>query len=279
MYAVQDEPMAPVPYRVERIKRETQDTYTVELVPQGRRAPFPFAPGQFNMLYLYGTGESAISISGKPSDNAGLIHTVRAVGKVSEAITRLKHGQVVGVRGPFGTSWPVAEADGRDVVIVTGGIGLAPLRPLIYHVLEHRARFGKVALLYGARTPADILYRKELEQWRSRFDVQVRVSVDQGTGNWHGAVGLVTTLIPRAMFDPRETLACVCGPEIMMKYVIEELQKCEVAKDRIYVSMERHMKCAIGFCGYCQFGPKFVCKDGPVFRYDTIERLFKTREI
>lgn len=279
MLAARHEPMAPDPFRVQRVRRETEDTFTLELASTGAARAQAFAPGQFNMLYLFGVGEVAISISGDPRTPETLVHTTRAVGIVTNAMASLKPGQVLGVRGPFGTSWPAAPAEGKDVVIIAGGIGLAPLRPLIYEVMANRERYGRVVLLYGARTPEDILYRKELEQWRGRFDAEVLITVDRATGSWRGHVGLVTKLIPRAPFDPYESAAYVCGPEIMMTYAIEALAKRGLARDRMYLSMERNMKCAIGFCGHCQYGPHFICKDGPVFRYDVLEPLLPIREV
>lgn len=271
-------PMLPCPHEITRIRRETKDTFTLELQDtQGRQVGFQ--PGQFNMLYVFGVGEVAISISGDPAVPELLTHTTRAVGTVTKAMTRMKPGDTLGVRGPFGKGWPVAPAEGNDVVIVTGGIGLAPLRPLIYHILARRERFGKLVVLYGTRTPEDILYRKEIERWRGRLDAEVHISVDRAVGAWHGHVGVVPRLIPRAPFDPYNTTAYVCGPEIMMVYTLEALRNRGVAEDRIFVSMERNMKCAIGMCGHCQFGSEFVCRDGPVFRYDKIARRFAIREI
>jgi NAD(P)H-flavin reductase len=186
---------------------------------------------------------------------------------------------VLGLRGPFGSSWPVELAEGKDVVVVAGGIGLAPLRSVIYHVMARRERYGLVALLYGARTPADMLYRRELERWRSHFDLEVFVTVDRATGTWRGSVGVVTKLIQLVSFDPQNTLAFVCGPEIMMRFTAAELQKRGVAPDHLYVSMERNMKCAVGLCGHCQFGPRFVCKDGPVFAYSDVRDWLLKGEI
>ncbi len=270
--------MVPRPWRVVRVRRETHDTKTLELEPT-EPLSFPFQPGQFNMLYVFGIGEVPISISGDPQEPHRLVHTVRAVGAVTRALCSLKRGDVVGVRGPFGSAWPVEEAEGHDVVIVAGGIGLAPLRPALHHVLANRGKYGNVVLLYGARTPRDLLYRKELERWRGRFDLQVEVTVDSAGEGWYGHVGVVTTLIPRADFDPAETVAWVCGPEIMMRFTVQALRERGVSPEDVYISMERNMKCAVGFCGHCQFGPEFVCKDGPVFRFAEIERFFRVREV
>ncbi len=273
------DPMVPSPYRVQRVRQDTYDTFTLELQSTNGAERFCFSAGQFNMLYVFGVGEVPISISGDPAIPVTLVHTTRAVGTVTKAMRQLKRDDMLGVRGPFGTHWPVDEAIGNDAVIVAGGIGLAPLRPALYALLANREKFGKVVLLYGTRTPSDILFRRELESWRSRLDLEVYVTVDRATGNWRGNVGVVTTLIPKAPFDPRNAVALVCGPEIMMRFTILELQKRGVAAKNIFLSMERNMKCAVGFCGHCQFGPTFICKDGPVFRYDRIKDLFTKREI
>jgi NAD(P)H-flavin reductase len=273
------DPLYPYMFRVRKIRYDTYDTFTLDLAAAKGGEDFAFLPGQFNMLYVFGVGEVPISISGDPTQTGTLVHTTRAVGTVTKAMRKLKVGDVIGVRGPYGTAWPVVEAQGNDIVIVAGGIGLAPLRPALYYVLANRTKYGKVVLLYGTRTPADILYRKELENLRARFDLEVHVTVDRAMANWHGNVGVVTNLIPKAPFDPTNTVAMLCGPEIMMRFTVLALQKRGVAIDQIYLTMERNMKCAVGFCGHCQFGPMFVCKDGPVFRYDKIKQFFLTREI
>ncbi|HUI43970.1 MAG TPA: FAD/NAD(P)-binding protein [Terriglobia bacterium] len=273
------DPMLPRPYRVQRLRKETPDTFTLDLEPSSAAAAMAFAPGQFNMLYAFGAGEAPVSISGDPAHPATLVHTIREVGAVTRALHQLKPSHTLGVRGPFGVGWPVAEARGADVVIVAGGIGLAPLRPALYHVLAARKQYGKVVLLYGTRTPADILYLRELQQWHSRFDLEVHVTVDRAPGEWHGNVGVVTKLIPRAPFDPQSTVAMLCGPEVMMRFTVQDLERRGVARENIYLSMERNMKCAVGFCGHCQYGPTFICKDGPVFRYDRLAPLLAVREI
>ncbi len=272
-------PMLPHAYRVQRVRQETPDTFTLELEPENGTRALEFAPGQFNMLYAFGVGEVPISISGDPSKPTVLVHTTREVGMVTRAMRCLKPGDTLGVRGPYGSGWPVAQARGCDVVIVAGGIGLAPLRPALYQVLAARKYYGRVVLLYGTRTPADILFRRELQQWHSRFDLEIHVTVDRAMGNWRGNVGVVTSLIARAPFDPHSAVAMVCGPEIMMRFTMQELERRGVALENIYISMERNMKCAVGFCGHCQFGPAFICKDGPVFRYDRIQSLLAIREI
>jgi NAD(P)H-flavin reductase len=271
--------MRPVPYLVRQNSRETGDTFTLVLEPCSGQASFPFAPGQFNMLYVFGVGEVPISISGDPARPERLVHTIRAVGAVTRALQRLVKGAVVGVRGPFGTAWPVEPAHGHDVVVVAGGIGLAPLRPALYHLLLHRGQYGRVVLLVGARTPRDLLFAKELREWRSRFDLEVDVTVDRATTEWQGAVGVVTKLVERSPFDPGSAMAFVCGPEIMIRFAVMGLQQRGVAPASVYVSMERNMKCALGLCGHCQMGPFFVCRDGPVFRYDKVLPFFGMREV
>jgi NAD(P)H-flavin reductase len=273
------DPMRPQRYRIVRSWAETHDTFTMILAPAEAGAPYRFAPGQFNMLYLPGVGEAAISMSGDPDATGQVTHTVRAVGRVTRLLQGLKRGDEVGLRGPFGAPWPVAEARGRDVLLVAGGIGLAPLRPVVHHLLRHREQFGNVCLLFGARTPADVLFQKDIETWRGRFDLSVEVSVDRGTPDWHGRVGVVTTLIPHTQFDPANTVAFICGPEIMMHFTMVELERRELAPEQVWVSMERNMKCGVGFCGHCQLGPLFVCKDGPVFRYDRVAALLPVREV
>ncbi|HSG30310.1 MAG TPA: FAD/NAD(P)-binding protein [Thermodesulfobacteriota bacterium] len=231
------------------------------------------------MMYIYGIGEVPISITGDPADQDSVLHTIRSVGNVTSAISRLKRGDTVGIRGPYGSSWPIEKAKGNDLVIVAGGIGLAPVMPVIYKIISGRENYRRVTLLYGTRSSEDIIYKRELQKWRRRFDLELEITVDYDSQNWHGNVGVVTTLIPRAAFDPASTVAMICGPEIMMRYSVSELLKCGVRADMIYLSMERNMKCAVGFCGRCQYGPNFICKDGPVFKYSNIENLLNIREL
>jgi NAD(P)H-flavin reductase len=268
--------MAPSPFRVARRRRETHDTWTLELEPLAGARLEP-EPGQFTMLYAFGVGEVPISVSG---DGSGpLVHTVRAVGDVTEAVCASRPGATLGVRGPFGNAWPLQAATGSDVVVVAGGIGLAPLRPAILHLLQRRGEYGEVAVLYGSRTPADLLYRRQLERWRGRFDVQVGVTVDSADGDWRGKVGVVTKLVAGARFDPAQTTAFVCGPEIMMRFAARALLERGVAAARIHVSMERNMRCGVGHCGHCQLGPTLICRDGPVYRYDELAPLLEVREL
>ena len=267
--------LVPALYRVGEVYRELPDTVTLRLVPESGRRP-PYTPGQFNMLYAFGVGEIALSISGEGAEES-FLHTVREVGAVSTALARLGVGARVGVRGPFGTGWPAVQD--TDVIFVAGGLGLAPLRPAIRRVLAARRHYGRVAILLGTRHPAEILYRQELEQWRQRLDVDVSVTVDHADAIWHGNVGVVPALIPRTVFDPKSSVALVCGPEVMMRFTVSALREAGVPDERMYLSMERNMKCAAGLCGHCQFGPEFICMTGPVMRFDRIASLFSTREI
>jgi NAD(P)H-flavin reductase len=262
----------PVPFRVTDKRRETQDTWTLALEPVEERVA-PLEPGQFAMLYAFGAGEVPISTSGP------LVHTVRAVGAVTGALCRIEVGGTLGVRGPYGVGWPVALAEGRDVVVAAGGIGLAPLRPVIHELIANRERYGEVNILYGGRSPGELLFVEELEQWRSRFDISVDVTVDGASAGWHGRVGVVTALVSRATFDPVNTIAMMCGPEVMMRFVAAALRERGMADDAIWLSLERSMKCAVGHCGHCQLGPLFVCRDGPVVRLDRVEHLMRVREL
>jgi NAD(P)H-flavin reductase len=269
----------PVACRVQRIARETPDCWTLTLAPVDGGPRPAFAPGQFNMLYVLGFGEVPISMSGAAGPGERWVHTVRAVGGVTRALCALRPGATVGVRGPFGTPWPVARAMGRDVVVMAGGIGLAPLRPVILALIAERERFGRVAILYGARTPDDLLFRRQLASWRGRFDLQVDVAVDRARPGWHGHVGLVTRLVRHAHFSPDDAVAMICGPELMMRYSAAELTNRGMPADEIFVSMERNMKCAIGLCGHCQFGAAFTCLDGPVFPLASVSTALHRREL
>jgi NAD(P)H-flavin reductase len=271
--------MIPRPYRIARVRKELADTFTLELRSPDADEIFEFAPGQFNMLYVFGVGEVPISISGDPARPGVLVHTIRAVGTVTRAMQSLRAGDMVGVRGPYGVGWPVDEAEGGNLLIVAGGIGLAPLRPAMLRALARRKKFGKVTLLYGTRTPEDLLFRRELEKWRGSFGLEVQVTVDRASEAWHGNVGVVTTLIPKISLDPEQTVALVCGPEVMMRFTALELQQSGLPVERIYVSIERNMKCAIGLCGHCQWGPTFVCRDGPVFPYSRARDLLNVWEL
>ena len=271
------DPMLPTPWIVRQVMKEAKDTFTLTLEPSDG-ALARFRPGQFSMLWVFGVGEAPISISGDPSDDGHLVYTVRSVGEVTQAVVNRSPGESIGVRGPFGTAWPLKESRGKDVVVVAGGIGLAPLRGVIYQVLARREEYGRLIILYGARSPVDLLFRKELAGWSRHANVQVLITVDYGGVSWRGHVGVVTTLFRYVRLLPEETIAMICGPEVMMRFAARELETRGVAQENLHLSMERNMKCAVGFCGHCQWGPHFICKDGPVFSYSRIRPLLYRHE-
>ncbi len=276
------DPMVPRPVTIQRLTWETDDIFTLHLdmrPAEDGRGEFRFQPGQFNMVYVYGIGEAAISISSDAMKRRSLTHTIHRVGRVTGALAQLKRGDVVGLRGPFGSSWPSKPALGHDVCIVAGGIGLAPLRPLLYGLFHKRSAYGRIILLYGARTPRDLLYRVELEEWAGKHEVEVLVTVDHSDTSWKGHIGVVTSLFSHVRLDARATVAYVCGPETMMKFTLSELEQRGLPAEQIYLSMERNMKCAVGFCGHCQYGPTFICKDGPVFPYPDVRELLRRKEL
>jgi NAD(P)H-flavin reductase len=273
------QPYAPTPYVVRSQHVDSYDTTTLVLTPTAGGSIPAFLPGQFNMLYVYGVGEAAISISGDPTHREELVHTIRTAGKTTQALTQMRPGSVVGVRGPYGVGWPVKAAVGHDVLVVAGGLGLPPLRPALYEIMAHRADYGRVEIIFGARTPKDLLFYSELQHWRMRDDMRVQVTVDAAGRDWYGDVGVVTTRLPDARFDPAKTVAFVCGPEIMMRLTAQAVEARGVAPSNIYISMERNMKCAIGQCGHCQLGPSFMCRDGPVFGWQALRPYMTIKEL
>lgn len=267
--------MVPEPVRVVSARRESQDVVTLTLDAAAQHRPF--RPGQFNMLYAFGVGEVAISMSGDPATSDVVVHTVRAVGAVTEALCSLKRDGFLGMRGPYGTPWPMDVAKGSDLLLVAGGLGLAPLRPAVYHALAQRSDYRRVFLLVGARTPSDILFRREIDRWQKANDITVLVTVDHASTDWKGRVGVVPALLADVDVTAN-TVAFVCGPEVMMRFTVRELSRRGLPDQRIYLNMERNMKCAVGFCGHCQYRESFICKDGPVLGYDRIRSLFWLRE-
>jgi len=277
--AASSQSMLPQPYAVQQVLKETADTFTLTLGQSNGVDANGFQPGQFSMLWVFGVGEVPISISGDPADPDHLVYTVRSVGEATQMLVSRGVGEAVGVRGPFGKGWPVKEAEGRDVVIVAGGIGLAPLRSVIYEVLHNREKYGRLVVLYGTRSPHDRLYRTQLTAWARQRDTQVLITADFGGPSWSGHVGAVTTLFKYAKLQPERSVAFTCGPEIMMRFVARDLETLGLARENIYLSMERNMKCALGFCGHCQYGPHFICKNGPIFPYDQVGPLLGKHEL
>jgi NAD(P)H-flavin reductase len=272
------DPLVPQVFRVARRRRESDDVVTLDLhAPEG--VALAGAAGQFNMLYAFGVGEVPISISNDPAAGDVVTHTLRSVGPVSRALSRLKKGDAVGVRGPFGTGWPVAESEGRDVLLVAGGLGLLPIRSALLRLLARRKAYGRVRLLYGARSPDDIVYKSDLKRWLKNAGIEVEVTVDHAGPDWTGHVGVVTKLISSVASQDGDGVALVCGPGLMMRFTVKALEDNGFRADQIYLSLERNMKCAVAWCGRCQYGPAFVCKNGPVFRFDRIAHLFRIADI
>ncbi len=274
-----DSLLTPYWAEVVEIAPETEDITTIWLrfVDQALNVRYSFAAGQFNMLYLPGYGEAAISISSDPQRPELIGHTIRFVGNVTRAVSRLNTGDTVGVRGPFGTAWPLENYQGSDIVVAAGGIGLAPLRPVIYQIINQRAKYGRVVLLYGARTPSDLLYSGEFSTWEDN-QIEVMTTVDRADESWLGQVGVVPMLFYRLSLDTDKTVVFSCGPEIMMRFVVFEALARRIAPQQIYLSLERNMKCGQGFCGHCQYGPFFICKDGPVYSFDRLEPFFNLED-
>lgn len=271
--------MVPTPYRVAGRRVETHDSVTLTLTPVGPSLP-PFRAGQFAMLYAPGVGEVAISMSGEPASPDGtLTHTIRDVGAVSRALHDAVPGDVLGVRGPFGTDWPVEEPAGRDLVLVAGGVGLAPLRPALLTALARRADAGRVVLVVGARAPDEFLFRDELRCWAERGDVEVHLTVDSPAVGWPGPVGFVTEPLGRLDLDGGRTTALLCGPEPMMRFCAGVLLRAGVAATDVHVSLERNMQCGVALCGHCQLGPLLVCRDGPVVDYAVAGPLLTVPEL
>ncbi len=271
----------PFEAKIRWIKRETRDTATYALKISDReiQRAYSFSPGQFNMLAVPGIGESAISISSCPADR-DLMHTIRVAGDVTTAIDRLNVGDVVGVRGPFGSGWPIEETVGRDLMIIAGGLGIAPLRSIIRQILKsHPGGSRAPVLLYGTKTPKDVIFRDEFPRYRDVFEVHLTVDRADPEVYWRGEMGVVTALLDRVTFNPLNTVVFMCGPEIMVHRAVPELVARGVPGEKIFISLERNMDCGSGICGHCMFGPRFVCKDGPVFRFTDVEQFLKIMEI
>lgn len=278
-HAAQVDPMLPTPYRVTGRVTETSDSVTLRLDPAGSPLA-PFAAGQFTMLYAHGVGEIPVSISGRPSaGDHSLVHTIRAVGAVSRALCAARPGTVIGVRGPFGTGWRPADAIGHDLVIVAGGIGLAPLRPVVLTALAERSSYRRVTVIAGARTPAEFLYGDQLDDWARRDDLELIRTVDEPAAGWTGPVGFVTEPLGALTVDPDLTTAFLCGPEPMMRFSSRILLAKGVPPSRLLLSLERNMQCGVGLCGHCQLGPLLVCRDGPVVDHSIAGPLLEIKEL
>ncbi len=272
------DPMLPIPFVVVGNIKNNPDCTLLAIRPVDSQHLCIYKPGQFFMLYAFGCGEVPISINSDPSLKHSLTFTIRDVGGVTEALCALKKGDALGVRGPFGNGWPMEDLVGRDVVVMAGGLGCVPLRPVVYHLLMRRKDYGRISLLYGARTPEAFLFNKELQNWERHIDVML--IVDQPAPNWDGPVGHATDLVRNLDINPDNTSVVICGPEIMINLSADTMLEHGVPAQHIHISMERNMKCAIGQCGRCQFGPDFICKDGPVFAYDkVVERLLDIKEV
>ena len=272
---------AEVAAQIVDIKNENFNTLTVslEIADPDIRKAYRWVPGQFNMLYVPGVGEAAISISSDPEQPQVLKHTIRVVGSVTRAIDAMGVGGLLGLRGPFGVGWPIAELAGKDLVIVSGGIGLAPLRPVVYWIRNHREYCRRVVLLYGCRTPEDRVYPEELAAWEKEGSIDVLVTVDNASGEWSGPVGVVTDLLRRVRVNAERTMVMVCGPRILNRVAAWQFLQLHVPQKQVYVSLERNMNCGFGRCGHCQYGAKFVCRDGPVFCFADIAPIFAKEEI
>ncbi len=255
---------------------ESANTFSLHLrLTDGE--PYAFEPGQFNMLYLYGSGEVPISVVGESEEDATLTHTVRALGRITNGLARLKVGDRIGLRGPYGRGWPMQQAQDRDLVVVTGGLGCAPSVSIIHHVLQHRARYGHLSILQGVKHTDDLIWRSQYDAWAALPEVTVLLAADVAEPGWHGHVGLVTALFDQLSLRPEQTVAMLCGPEPMMRAAAEGLHGRGIAAEAIYLSMERNMHCALGHCGHCQMGGNFVCRDGPVFAWPAIRGLLGVR--
>ena len=252
--------------------RETEGihTYRLRIDDEAERRRYRFAAGQFNMVYLFGVGEVAISIVSDPDEPELLGHTIRAVGRVTNGIARLQAGGALGIRGPFGQGWPLGEARGRDIVIVTGGLGCAPVVGAIDYIFRRRGQYGSVKILHGVKTPEDLVFRERFDVWRKQPNTEVLLTSDHPGKVWHHHVGVVTELFEQVSMDPAKTMVLMCGPEIMMRLGVPILLRRGIPDTAVYVSLERHMECGIGLCGHCQMGPYILCKDGPVMRYDRV---------
>lgn len=273
-------PMNPVEAEILSRKKEASGIYTfrIKILDRKLRQNYRFQPGQFNMIFVFGAGEIPISIVSDPEDPELLDHTVRVVGGVSEKLAGMRQGERVGLRGPYGIGWPLKESEGKDLVLVTGGLGCAPVVSVIQYVMKRRDKFRTLKILHGIKAPRDLLYRERIARWEKIPDTEVLLTVDKPDRRWKGHVGLVTRLFDKIRLNPANGVVLMCGPEVMMRFAVIQLRQFGFKEADIYLSLERNMKCAVGLCGHCQLGPAFVCREGPVFRYDRIRHWFLVKE-
>ena len=271
------DPYLPIEAEVMACTHETASIFNlhVSFVERQRHHSYAFHPGQFNMVYLYGVGEVPISIISDPDEKHVLSHTIRALGRVTKALQKLPVGARIGIRGPYGQGWPLHKVQGKDIVIVTGGLGCAPSVSIINYILARRSQYGKLKILQGVKHSDDFIFRKQYDEWKQSPNTEIHIAADQAGPKWPWSVGYVTDMIETLDLQPNNTIAMMCGPEMMMHTAINALGKKGIAEQDIYLSMERNMECGIGHCGHCQYGGLFVCKDGPVFAYPEIKSLFK----
>lgn len=270
-----------LPHDAEVVAREQESgnifSLRVRLADEALRTSFRYAPGQFNMLYLYGVGEVPISIVNDAQGGQALIHTVRALGRVTRGLAQLKVGDRLGLRGPYGRGWPLAAAQGKDVLVVTGGLGCAPVVAVIYHVLRNRGHYGHLTIIQGVRHSDDLIWKEHYNRWRAQPNTTVLLAADKAGPGWPWHVGLVTELFREIDIDPQRVMAMLCGPELMMRAAIEELIARGLPESMLYLNMERNMQCAVAQCGHCQYGSRYVCRDGPVFAYTEVKNLLGVR--
>jgi len=278
-----EKPVSPFRFQLGMITGFVEEAPNIVTISVRIREYGEAKPGQFNMLYLPGVGEVPISLSSIPRrDSKGVVlkHTVRLAGSTTRSIVRrARIGVAIGIRGPYGRGWPMEEAVGSDILVVGGGIGLAPLKPVIEHIEANRDAYGRLNILYGARTPIDMIYKYKLEGFGKIPNTKLLLSIDKPFEGWKHHVGFVTELIPLSDVEVKNAYAMVCGPEVMMKVAAKKLLEKGFRKDRIFLSLERRMRCGVGICGTCQFGHYFVCKDGPVFRLSEIEDYLKVKGV
>ena len=259
---------------VERIQ-ETHSVFTLRLrmLDNKTRANYMFYPGQFNMLYLFGVGEIPISIVSDPQDPSMLDHAIRTVGRVTRGLSRLEKGAQIGLRGPYGRGWPLQDAIGKDILVITGGLGCAPVVSVINYIINRRSDYGRLSIMQGVKLPSDLIWRDKYEQWLKQPNTDVFLAANSDEGEWPWHVGLVTELFDQVSLN-QNTVVMMCGPEGMMRACVHELMMRNISQSNIFLSMERNMQCALGHCGHCQYGPLFICKNGPVFSFDELIPYF-----